>query len=236
MKKSYLKTSILLCIVLFFYACEKEELTPEQIERNKIIEIEDALRDNLWGFQDLKVTVRYESKAVPLLANVADENGMVQPGIYDSYDIFGNGNRQISYSYDFTRDEITVDTVGNGEYSRIGGYYVFNREEIRINLDTASALRFAYDYNSDDGIFTFTTDQVRSERLVEAVNDRIINSIITGNPGDIADAVVNKLLESEEVSEAIESFLYDLIHGKIEEITELIILSLTASTNFSLRT
>ena len=64
--------------------------------------IENLLRDNRWGFHDLTVSVKYESRAIPLLANVADENGMIQPGIYDSYAIFGNNHRQLNNTYEFT--------------------------------------------------------------------------------------------------------------------------------------
>jgi hypothetical protein len=219
--KNFIRLSLLIIFSFLIFSCEDDvELTPEQIERNEILKIEKLLRDNTWGFKDLLVTVQYKSRAIPLLANVADDNGMVKPGTYDSYDIYGNNERQSIYSYAFTRDDINVDTVGNGDYSKVGGYFVINTEEIRINPITSDALRFAYNYNYGSDVFTFTTDQARSGKLVEAVNDMIIKSIITGKPGDLADVIVNKLLTNDKVSQAIETFLYDLIHGKINEITQ----------------
>jgi hypothetical protein len=218
--KLIFKIFLLSLIPMFFLSCEEEQLTPEQIERNKIIKTENLLRDNTWGFQDLIVKVKYESRAIPLLVNVADENGMIQPGTYDSYDIFGNNTRQLIYSYQFSRDEITVDTSGNKEYSRFGGYFVINTSEIRINPDLSNALRFSYDYISENGIFILSADQARNENFVNAINDMILNSILTGKPGDIANAVVDKILNNEQISKTIEKLLYDLIHGKIEEITQ----------------
>lgn len=100
-------------VSLVLFSCQKEDpKTPEQLERDKIIATENLLRENTWGFHDLKISVQYESRAIPLLANVADENGMVQPGEYDSYDIFGNSDRQANYTYQFTRDKINRDTAG----------------------------------------------------------------------------------------------------------------------------
>jgi hypothetical protein len=61
----------------------------------------NLLRNHVWGFHDLVVDVKYEMRATPLLANVADENGMVQPGQYNARDIFGNDHRQENYSYQF---------------------------------------------------------------------------------------------------------------------------------------
>ena len=98
MKQSYIITIILFCVGFLLNSCEKDKKTPEQIERDKIMAVEDLLRDNQWGFFDLTVGVEYESRAIPLLARIADENGKVQPGTYDSYTIFGNSTRQLYYT------------------------------------------------------------------------------------------------------------------------------------------
>lgn len=211
----------LIAITLLFTSCNEEDTrTPEQIERDLIMETENLLRNNTWGFYDMMVSVQYEARAIPLLAIVADENGMVQPGIYDSYDIFGNNNRQLNYSYQFSRDKITQDTSGYGEYSQFGGYFVLNTHEIRINPDSMNALRFSYDYDTEYGKFMLHTDQARSKLVSDFINKIVADAILSGNLGDISDAIVSKILDSDKVAELIEQFLYDLIHGKIEEINE----------------
>lgn len=218
---TYKPVFYLLAIVLFFGSCrEEDERTPEQIERDKIIEIENTLRTHNWGFNDLKVSVKYETRATPLLANVADENGMVQPGVYDSYDIFGNGKRQLYYTYQFTRDKINVDTNESGNYHRFGGYFVLNSSEIRVNPDSTNALRFQYNYNPENALFTMQSEYARNQAFIDFVNSTIYHSILSGRPGEIADAVVDKILNSEEIANVIEQLLYDLIHGKIDEITQ----------------
>ena len=155
MKRSYIKALLIIGIGLILFSCDREEdKTPEQIERDKIMAIEDLLRDNQWTFVDMSVSVKYESQATPLLANVADENGMVQPGIYDSYAIFGNNNRQLYNTYKFTRDEIMVDTSNSGDFNKIAGYYVLSLSQIRINPNSASSVSFNYDNQSEENKFS----------------------------------------------------------------------------------
>lgn len=216
----YFKTLILLGLVLLFYACEDEKRTPEQLDRDKIMDVENLLRDNQWGFNDLTVSVRFESRAIPLLANVADENGMVQPGVYDSYAIFGDNNRQLNYTYEFTRDDIMVDTAQGSDLNRVAGYYVLSTSQIRINPDSAHRMIFEYLNDSERNQFIMKTSSNYSEEFISSINTRIINSILTGKPTKLANAVVKMLQDNENVSEAIERFLYDLIHGKVEEITQ----------------
>lgn len=204
-----------------FASCSKEESkTQEQIDRERIQETENLLRDHTWGFNDLVVDVKFETRAIPLLANVADENGYVQAGSYDSYDIFGSIEPQLYHRYTFSRDIISQSTDDGNQYQRFGRYFVVNTKEIRINPDVSNAIRFDYSYASSDGVFTMKTENIRNESLINAVDDLIINAIFTGTPGEISDAVVEKLLGSEKVREAISQLVYDLIHGKISEITE----------------
>jgi hypothetical protein len=202
------------------FSCQKETKTPEQEEREKVMAVEDLLRDNQWGFYDVSVSVKYESRALPMMVNVADENGMVQPGIYDSYAIFGDNSRQLDHTYEFTRDDIMVDTSHSGESHRIGGYYVVNTSQIRINLDTASAVKFDYVHESEENQFIMSASSIYSKDLIEGINNIIIQMILSGTPGNIAEAFVTFLMENEKVSDAIQQFLYDLIHGRVEEITQ----------------
>ena len=53
-----------------------------------------------------------------------------------------------------------------------------------------------------------------------AVNKMIENAIYSGKPNDIANAVVDKILGNEEIQASIQQLLYDLIHGKIDEIAQ----------------
>ena len=65
-----------------------------------------------------------------------------------------------------------------------------------------------------------TSNQLGNAKFNEAVNLIISNAILSGKPGDIANAVVDKLLGNAEVQAAIQQLLYDLIHGKIDEIAQ----------------
>ncbi|MDP3441340.1 MAG: hypothetical protein Q8T08_00630, partial [Ignavibacteria bacterium] len=99
MKKYFLLP--ILFISLLMVSCKPDEdlITPDLDLIYKVKSTEKLLRENTWGFNDLVVEVKYEMRAIPLLANVADANGMVQPGKYISLDIFGNDHRQKAYNY-----------------------------------------------------------------------------------------------------------------------------------------
>lgn len=220
MKKSYIITVIVFCMGFLLFSCEKDTKTPEQIERDKIMAVEDLLRDNQWGFHDLTVSVKFESRAIPLLAGLADENGKVQPGFYDSYTIFGNSNRQLYYTYQFTRDKIMLDTSRTGDFYKVGTYYVVNTSQIRIRPDTSRAMKYNYIHEAEENKFVMTAASYYEQEFIARVNDNILNTILAGRPSDIANTFVNLLKENENVSKAIEQFLYDLIHNKVEEISQ----------------
>lgn len=220
MKLTRFKTILLLITWILLYSCEDEERTPEQQEREKIMAVENLLRDNQWGFQDMSISVQYESMAIPLLARVADENGMVQPGTYDSYAIYGNNKRQLNNTYTFTRDAIFLDTTRLERFDKIAGYYVLSTSQIRINPDSASSINFDYINQSETNRFILSTSSPYTQEYINSVNQRIIDAILADKPSDIAEAVVTFLQENEKVSKAIQKFLYDLIHGKVEEITQ----------------
>lgn len=205
---------------VIFYACETDQKTSTQIERDKIIAVEDQLRDNTWKFNDLLVSVKLEANAIPLLANVADENGMVQPGIYNSYAIFGNNDRQLNSSYQFTRDDILRDTSGSGDFMKIAGYFVLNTSEIRINPDSSNKINFSYSNNADENTFIINASSFYSPDLIASVNNRIVKSILADRPDDLAEKIVDFLQNNENISKAIERFLYEIIHSKVEEITQ----------------
>ncbi len=207
---------------LLFISCEEDDplLSPDFSAVEKIKDTEILLRNNLWGFNDLIIDVKYEVRALPFLANVADENGMVQPGQYHSYEIFGNDNRQKNYSYQFTGAKIYGDKLGNGEYYQVGHYNVLNSYEIRMNPDSARVMTYAYRYRENEDLFTMTSGNITNSKINEFLNQRIIESIYLGKPGDLADAVVDKILGNEEIQSTIQQLLYDLIHGKLEEINQ----------------
>lgn len=106
------KKIILLLFVFFnlaFFGCEAEsESTPEQFKRDKIIETEGLLPNNVWNLYDFKVRVKYKSQAIPVFLSVADENDVVFPVICDSYGIFRNANCQLNCIFKFLRDNIEI--------------------------------------------------------------------------------------------------------------------------------
>ena len=209
-------------VTLFFVSCDQDEdiRTPEEKQLEKIKAIGDLLQYNTWGFDDLIVDVKSEMRAIPLLANVADENGMVQPGAYNSFDIFGNDLRQEFYSYQFINNKIYLDSAGQDEYHQFGSYIVLRSDEISLALDSISTVRYKYDYLEDVGLFKMTSGQLGNAKINKAVNLLIAESILSGKPGDIADFVVDMLLANENVQAAIQQLLYDLIHGNLDELAQ----------------
>jgi len=221
MKTIRITIAFMLLTSLFFYSCNKdEELTPEQEELYKMYETNILLRNNTWGFYDMKVSVQKESRAIPLLANVADENGMIKPGIYDSYDIFGSDFRQKNYSYQITDQTISQDISGQGDYNPLGTYFLLSSTDLRIIVDTSSTMRFGYQYNEEKGIFKLQADQARHQAMVYTINQIISKAILSGELDDLAQGVVDKILGNEELAAAIEQVLFDLIHGKIDQVTQ----------------
>jgi hypothetical protein len=219
---SRLLTILILFFSLFLTSCEEDKdlFTPELKLIQKVKGTELLLRENKWGFNDLVVNVKYEMRAIPLLANVADGDGMVQPGKYNSLDIFGNNNRQLYYNYEFTYTRINRDTSGTGIFQKLGYYNIINKTEIRVNQDSLGSATYVYKYLDKEGIFKMTSDHLTNGKINEAVNRMITNAISSGKPGDISNAVVDKILGNEELQAAIQQLLYDLIYGKIDEIAQ----------------
>lgn len=212
----------MLFIALLVTSCKEDVdlITPDLdlIERVKSTEI--LLRNNTWKFDDLMVQVKYPMQAIPLLSNVADENGMVQPGKYYATDIFGNEQRQNFYSYQFTVAKMLQDTTNTGLYNELGFYRIVDRTRIRINTDSTGLDTYTYKLTNNDRNFVITSDHLTNEKVSDAVNEQILNSILSGKPSDIANKVVDKILGNEKLQDTIQQVLYDLIHGKIEEITQ----------------
>ena len=207
---------------LFLASCDQDEdiRTPEEKQLEKIKAIGDLLQYNTWGFDDLIIDVKSEMRAIPLLANIADENGMVQPGAYNSFDIFGNDLRQEFYSYQFINNKIYLDSTGQGEFHHLGSYVVLRSDEISLAIDSITTVRYKYAYLKDEGLFEMTSGQLGNAKINKAVNLLIAESILSGKPGDIADFVVDKLLANENIQAAIQQLLYDLIHGNLDELAQ----------------
>ncbi len=208
-----------LLVILSTGCRNEEELTPEQLTRAEIMANEEVLQSNDWNVQDLRVTVAYEIPAIPLLVNVANDNGMVMPGVYDSYAIFGNSDLQLNHTYNFTRDDVMLDSNGLGEFHKVGGYFLLNLTDMRLNLLKTDALRFSYNYQTEESIFTMTSEDVHTGRVSEAVDQLVIDALLSGNLDDFSSSVISFIGNNEHIAELIESFLYDLIHGKIAEIS-----------------
>jgi len=211
-----------LFISLFMASCKEDEqlITPDLDLIYKVKSTEILLRENTWDFNDLIIDVKYEMQAIPLLANVADENGMVQPGKYTSLDIFGNDTHQKFYSYQFTSFKINLDTTRSGVYEKIGFYNVLNRTEINLNPDSVGFAIYNYEYLENEGVFKMSSENLTNGKFNDAMNQWISDAILSGKPDDIANAVVDKILGNENLQATIEQLLYDLIHGKIDEIAQ----------------
>ena len=220
MNKLYLFLTIILAMLLLSCNQDEDLRSPEEKELEKIKSTSELLQYNTWGFNDLIVDVKSEMRAIPLLANVADENGMVQPGSYHSYDIFGNDHRQEVYSYQFMNNKLFLDSTGQEEYHHIGSYVVLRSDEMAMALDSLKPVRYAYEYMVNEGIFTMTSDHLGNAIIHDAVNLLVAKAILSGKPDDIASAVIDKLLGNEGIQASIQQLLYDLIHGNLEEITQ----------------
>ncbi|NPD47748.1 hypothetical protein [Lentimicrobium sp. S6] len=212
---------VLLVLVfnLIFASCKKEEKTPKQLEQEQIIEMHNTLKDNNWDFDDLSVEVKHEMLAMPFMANVADENGMVQEGTYNAYDIYGDIGPQEFTSFQFGMGNIMMDTTGQGNFEPYAGYFLVNTSEIWINpKNSLNSMRMLYSYSDDNGIFSLNSKSSRKQIVIGIMNDMIAKAIHSGTPDKISNAVVEKLLNSDEVKLKIEEVLYDVIYGKVDEI------------------
>ena len=218
------KTFLLLTIIaaLFFASCDQDKdiRTPEEKQLENMKAAANLLQYNTWGFNDLIVDVKSEMRAIPLLANVADENGKVQPGTYYSYDIFGNDRRQEVFSYQFMNNKIYLDSVGQGEYQISGSYVVLRSNEISIAHDSLFPVRYKYEYLEDEGLFKMTSGQLGNALINKAVNLMVTKAIYSGKPDDIANLVVDKILGNEDIQAGIQLLLYDLIHGNLDELVD----------------
>ena len=92
--------------------------------------------------------------------------------------------------------------------------------KIRINPDSTGILTYDYTYDENEGVFTMTSDQLTNGHINKAVNQMIAEAIRSGKPDDISNAFVDKILGNEQIQAVIQQTLYDLIHNKLEGVTE----------------
>jgi hypothetical protein len=221
MNKTFLLPALFISLLIFSCQPDEDLISPDISLIKKVKSTEILLRNNTWRFNDLIVTVKYEMRAIPLLANVADENGMVQPGEYNAYEIYGNYNRQNYYKYQFRTIQILADTTTeNGTYNKVGYYNVLSPKEIRINPDSLGLATYTYRYDENDGLFTVTSDHLTNGTINDLINKKIMDAIYSGKPNDIANSVVDKILGNPKIHASVEQALYDLIHGKLEDISQ----------------
>lgn len=222
MRSYFSKAFIILSIAILMLSCSEEsEKSPAQIEREQVAEIEQYLQSNLWNFNNVEVEIKHESRAMPFMINLADDEGMIQPGVYDAYDIYGEDDVPSNYSYQFNSDkELLVDVDDEQDFNIIGKYSVLSTTEMRINLDTTNRILFAYEYGGVDNKLKMAATGIRNENLVDGINDRIFDAVLAGKPTVIADKLVTFLQENETINAKINELLYDLVYGKIDEITE----------------
>lgn len=212
----------LFAVIIAFSSCQKEDplVSPNYRVIEKVKDTEILLRNNLWRYHDLEVDVQYEMRAIPLLANVADANGMVQPGKYNSYAIYGNAHRQENYSYQFGLSKVYRDTSNSDAYYKIGHYNVLSDKDIRLNPDSLGRFTYEYRYREDDDLFVLKSNQLTNGYINDFISKVVADAILTGKPDQIANAVVDKILNSQNVQNAMQQLLYDMIHGRVEELTE----------------
>ncbi len=220
MKKLYFLSALFISLCISSCQPDEDLITPDLDLIYKVKSTEILLRDNTWGFHDFIVDVKYEMRAIPLLANVADADGMVQPGQYNSLAIFGNDHRQQLYSYQFETVKINRDTTGTGLFHDFAYYNVLNRTKIKINPDSIGKATYDYKYLEDEELFVMTSDQLSNGTINDAINKVIADAILSGKPNDIANAVVGNILGNENLQDTIQYLLYDMIHGKLAAIAE----------------
>lgn len=220
MKKS--STLLLLLISISIFSCRKDFDLPSLDRKFKasVEATETLLQDKPWNFNDFIITVKNEMRAIPLMANVADESGMVQPGEYTSIEIFGNQRRQFFYHYKFTNHKILRDTLGYGAYHPFAYYNVLSNSKIRVHPDSVGIATYDYSYNEMEGIFYMTSDHLTNDKINQMANKMINTAIRSGKVDDISNAVLEKILGNEEIQMAIQEALYDLIHQKLTDIAE----------------
>jgi hypothetical protein len=219
MKSSYIL--IVFAVLITFGSCQKEDplVSPDYRAIQKVKDTEILLRNNLWAYNDLVVDVQYEMRAISLLANVADANGMVQPGKYNSYAIYGNAKRQDRYSYQFSTSKMYRDTANGNAYYKMGFYNVLSNKDIQLNPDSLGRYTYAYQYKEDDDLFVLTSNQLTNGYINDFTSKLVANAILTDKPDEIANAMVDKVLNSQNVQDAMQQLLYDMIHGKVEGLT-----------------
>ena len=172
-------------VLIVFSSCQKEDplVSPDYRVIEKVKDTEILLRNNLWGYHDLVVDVQYEMRAIPLLANVADANGMVQPGKYNSYAIYGNAHRQENYSYQFGLSKVYRDTSNSDAYYKMGYYNVLSDKDIRLNPDSLGRFTYEYRYREDDDLFVLTSNQLTNGYINDFISKVVADAILTGQAG-----------------------------------------------------
>ena len=125
MKQSNIITIILFCMGLLLNSCEQDEKTPEQIEGDKIMVVENTLRDNQWAFHDLNVSVDY--------IHNQDENTLLMSlNSYYSEDFIAKINRgqwQIDKHWQFRAED---GVIGDRKSALVSLNYRFGIKRKRL--------------------------------------------------------------------------------------------------------
>ncbi len=202
-------------------SCNKEIKSPEQLNQENIISIQNTLMDNNWNFSNTEVIIKHETRAFPFLSNLADENGMIQAGIYDAHDIYGDNSQHSFMRFLFGRDKISIDSAGLGDFNHFATYFLMTTNKLWIkSSDAKLSSRLQYSYSAESGMFTCSSSNLRNDKVVSILDKIVTNAILNGTPNKIADAFTEKIIENISVKDTIASLLYDIIYGKVDYINQ----------------
>ena len=194
----------------------------EQPEDRIIVSVNttnDLLINNLWKLEDFKIEVRNEDIPPPLL--FSNTSTVISSGIFDLDDMVLDPSEMREYIVQFTNDRKIITNGGQLDIlgNEVGSYFVFNDKTIRISAEENLNYRYFYDEQTSELALTVSAED--ASRLVQKVNDKLVDAIAKDSPGTIGSIISDLLFNNEKLQTLINGIVVDAISGKLEFINEI---------------
>ncbi|TNJ44311.1 hypothetical protein KFZ70_03120 [Tamlana fucoidanivorans] len=205
----------LLPLLLLLFTCEE----PVDTVIEAVDEANTILRKYEWKLAKFKIEVANDDIPPPILFNSTDS--LIKKGIYDLDDMVLDASEMRTYKVNFTHDGKVL--TKDGQLDLIGGdkdvkYFVFNDKNVRISA--AEKLIYDYLYDGNNNEIILTANQGSIARLVNKVNQDLIDKVANKSPEKIGDLMAHLLFNNEKLQSLINNVIVDAISGKLEFINE----------------
>jgi hypothetical protein len=179
----------------------------------------NLLQAYAWQLDEFTINVKNDDIPPPVLFSLTDS--LMRAGRYDLDDMIFDATDMRDYTVLFTesRDMITsggpIDALGDS----VARYFVSNERIIRITSNEVS-LNYSYLYDDDQQTLALTLTAEQASRVIQKVNDELIDAISKRTPDKLGDLVAKLLYNNESIQRLINDLLVSALAGQLEFIND----------------